>query len=67
MFDKGDRVNTPNGPGSVIYKRMAGPDYTRVAMYSVCLDYRKAESEQPPFPNYSGSAFPAEEITERIK
>lgn len=64
QFDKGDRVNTPLGAGSVIYSRMAGPDYCSVAAYSVCLDSRKAESEQPPFPSYSGTVFPAEQVTE---
>ena len=63
MFDKGDRVMTPQGPGVVIYRRMAGPDYRNVEAYSVCLDHKKAASEKPPFPSYTGTVFPAEEVT----
>ena len=38
MFDQGDRVDTPGGPGTVVYKRMAAPDFVEVAVYSVKLD-----------------------------
>lgn len=60
MFDKGDRVLTPEGPGTVAYKRMKGPTYAEVECYSVCLDHKKAACEQPPFPSYTGTIFPAE-------
>lgn len=66
QFQAGDRVNTPLGPGSVIYLRLEGPEYREAGMYSVCLDYRKAESEQPPFPSYSGTAFPADQVSEGV-
>jgi hypothetical protein len=61
-FDKGDRVITPYGVGSVLYKRMAGPDYVEVAAYSVYLDHKKAEAEKPPFPFYNGTICKAEEV-----
>ena len=66
QFDKGDPVMTPSGPGTVVYKRMASPDYTTVQMYSVALESRVAESAKPPFPSYSGTAFPADQVSERI-
>jgi hypothetical protein len=66
QFDKGDRVNTPLGPGSVVYKRLKHyTEYSEAEMYSVFLDSKKAEMEQPPFPSYSGTAFPADQVSER--
>ncbi len=62
MFDKGARVMTPGGAGSVISCRMAGPTYSEVASYSVCLDSKKAESERPPFPTYNGTTYPADQV-----
>jgi hypothetical protein len=62
MFDKGDRVMTPGGAGTVVYKRMAPPDFFEVDVYSVCLDTRKAETEKPPFPSYSGTIYKAEMV-----
>lgn len=35
---------------------------TSVAVYSVCLDNRKAASEQPPFPSYTGTLLTAEQV-----
>lgn len=64
VFDKGDRVMTPGGPGEVVYKRMAPPTYSEVEVYSVCLDAKKAASEQPPFPSYTGTIYKAEMVTE---
>jgi hypothetical protein len=63
MFIKGDRVKTPLGNGSVLWKRMAGPDWISVECYSVELDSKKAEALLPPFPYYSGTVFPAEEVS----
>lgn len=64
MFDKGDRVMTPGGVGSVISRRMGGPNYSEVVSYSVCLDTKKAASEKPPFPYYNGTTYPAEHVKE---
>lgn len=64
MFDKGDRVMTPLGPGAVAYRRMAPPTYSEVEVYSVCLDSKKAESEKPPFPSYTGTIFKADQVKE---
>jgi hypothetical protein len=61
-FDKGDRVMTHLGAGTVVYKRMAPPTYSEVDVYSVCLDARKAASEQPPFPSYTGTIVKAEDV-----
>jgi hypothetical protein len=60
-FDRGSRVTTPEGTGTVLYRRMRPPDYSEVEVYSVCLDSKKAESERPPFPFYSGTIFSAED------
>lgn len=64
VFNQGDRVSTPQGNGSVVYSRMGAPDYNKPIAYSVCLDKKKAESEQPPFPSYSGTIIPADQVTE---
>lgn len=37
---KGDRVQTKFGDGTIVYKRMVGPEYCEAAMYSVCLDHK---------------------------
>jgi hypothetical protein len=62
MFAKGDRVVTPLGAGAVAYARMAPPEYVLPVSYSVVLDAKKAESEKPPFPAYSGTVFPADQV-----
>lgn len=62
MFDKGDRVMTPHGAGTVAYRRMAPPTYSHPEVYSVVLDHKKAETERPPFPSYSGTIIPAEDV-----
>lgn len=64
VFDKGDRVMTPGGAGAIVYKRMAPPTYAEVEVYSVCLDSKKAESEKPPFPSYTGTIVKAEDVRE---
>ncbi len=61
-FNKGDRVVTHLGPGEVVYKRMKPPTYSEVEVYSVCLDAKKAASEQPPFPSYTGTIVKAEDV-----
>lgn len=61
-FDKGDRVMTHLGPGSVVYKRMAPPTFSEVEAYSVFLDHKKSESEKPPFPSYTGTIIEAEKV-----
>jgi hypothetical protein len=61
-FDKGDRVITPQGVGTVVYKRMKPPTFGEVDVYSVCLDHKKAETEQPPFPSYTGTIFKADMV-----
>ncbi len=62
MHERGDRVITPGGPGEVISKRMSAPTFTEAEAYSVCLDSKKAESEKPPFPSYSGTTYPAADV-----
>lgn len=61
-FDKGDRVMTHLGPGTVVYKRMAPPSFSEVEVYSVCLDSKKEASEKPPFPTYTGTIVKAEDV-----
>jgi hypothetical protein len=62
IFDKGIRVNTPHGTGTVVYHRLLGPDYREADCYSVCLDEHKAASERPPFPSYTGTIVPADQV-----
>ena len=56
ILDTGVRVLTPNGPGTIAYKRMKAPSYSEPDIYSVKLDSKKG------FPLYSGTIFPAEQI-----
>lgn len=60
-FNQGDRVMTPGGAGEVVYKRMAAPDYTHVAAYSVKLDHARHN------PLYTGSLYPANEVKEEVE
>lgn len=53
MLRVGDRVSTPHGPGTLAYERMAPPDYTRPAAFSVRLD---AKADQP---GYTGTIIAA--------
>lgn len=55
MFDKGDRVTTPGGPGKVVYRRMKPPTYSEVDVYSVKLDTTEN-------PSYYGSLYPADKV-----
>lgn len=57
-FEKGDRVMTPGGVGTVYFKRMAPPNYSEVEAYSVKLDKRAND------PHYAGSMFFAAEVKE---
>lgn len=52
-FTADDRVRTPQGPGVVVYRRMAPPDFRVPQAYSVRLDGR----------DHVGSIFPAEDVT----
>jgi hypothetical protein len=56
QFNAGDRVNTPFGPGKVVYKRMAPPTYSQAEAYSVKLD-EKADRI-----GYSGTMFSADDV-----
>lgn len=62
MFDMGDRVVTPYGSGRVRSRRMLGPTYTEVASYSILLDEKVEATKHPPFPNYSGTVVPAQDV-----
>lgn len=55
-FLAGDRVLTPEGPATVLYRRMSALDFGRVAAYSVRLD---SKADQP---GYTGSAYAAAQI-----
>lgn len=50
---KGDRVKTPSGIGTVVYVRMAAPDYSKPEAVSVKLDGN----------NHTGSMWPASAVT----
>ena len=56
MFDRGDKVMTPQGSGIVVYKRMDHlNDITQVASYCVILDKHKG--------TYTGTLFLAKDVT----
>jgi hypothetical protein len=59
IFDRGDRVITPGGTGSIIFKRMKPPTFGEVDVYSVRLDSRAKED-----PFYSGTIYEAEMVKE---
>jgi hypothetical protein len=56
-FDRGDRVLTPGGIGTIVYKRMAPPDYAHAAAYSVYLERDRARV------GYAGTIYPAADVT----
>jgi len=56
-FNRNDRVITPHGPGTVAYRRMEAPDYTKAVSYSVILDHKKD------LPGYTGSTYSADQVT----
>lgn len=47
----GDRVNTPRGPGEVVFVRMAPPDFSKIAAVSMRLDSRNLDR------GYTGTMF----------
>lgn len=57
-FTKGQRVNTPQGPGKIVYVRMMLPTYSEVAVVSVSLDSRQKD------PTYTGTIFKVEEVSQ---
>lgn len=62
-IEPGTRVKTSKGEGTVVYSRnSAESNYKFAHVYSVLLDSKKAESEQPPFPSYSGTIIPAGDV-----
>lgn len=61
-FHKGQKVKTPLGEGIVNYQRMAYPNYSEAEFVSVFLKKKLEEMNKPPFPNYSGTIFPAKDI-----
>lgn len=57
-FTKDQRVNTPQGPGKVVYIRMAPPDYSEAIAVSVALDSRQKD------PTYTGTIFKTEDVSQ---
>jgi hypothetical protein len=55
VFETGDRVLTPCGPGTVVSKRMSPPDYSQVASYSVKVDVNANN------PIYVGTVYSADQ------
>ncbi len=51
-----DRVVTPDGTGTVLYVRMAPPDYREIAAVSVLLDGKAGK------PGYSGTIYGADKV-----
>lgn len=56
MFDQNDRVHTPQGHGTVVYRRMASPTFSVPEAYSVRLDRKDG------LPGYSGTMFSADDV-----
>ena len=54
VFEKGDAVLTPDGPGVINYKRMSSLDLSRVAAYSVILNSKRDRL------GYEGSLYSAD-------
>ena len=52
-YTHGQRVTTPQGPGTVAYQRLAAPDYREAEAVSVVLDAKRQQ------PGYVGTIFPA--------
>ena len=52
----GTRVTTPLGLGTVVYVRMAPPDYNTVEVVSVALDVRRGD------PRYGGTIFKIDDV-----
>ena len=62
VAQQGLRVDTPLGPGSLAYVRLAPPDYRTPEAASVLLDARRADALSG---RYSGTVFPAADVTVR--
>jgi hypothetical protein len=60
MFNKGDRVSTPHGKGTVNYRRMAPPDFYEVDAYSVVMDVKVSAYDSPLL--YSATIYPASQV-----
>ncbi len=57
-FTQGERVLTPQGPGTVVYQRMKGPDYREAEAVSVWLDHIPGKQRR----YYNGTIFVAEVV-----
>lgn len=55
-FQRGQRVQTPLGPGQVAYQRMGPPNYSKPVAVSVVLDAKQNK------PGYTGTIFDAEKV-----
>ena len=55
-FQKGQRVQTPLGPGQVAYQRMGPPNYSKPVAVSVVLDAKQNK------PGYTGTMFDAKKV-----
>jgi hypothetical protein len=55
-FQKGQRVQTPLGPGQVAYQRMGPPNYSKPEAVSVVLDAKQNK------PGYTGTMFDAKKV-----
>ena len=67
MFETQDRVMTPKGPGVVIARRMAAPDYKKVETYGVILDASAAANRYPPYPPLERINLPPDQVTPSVK
>lgn len=61
VFEPGDRVMTPCGPGTVVYYRMKPPSFDTVDAYSVKCDVNVSN------PIYQGTIYRAEDVQPLIE
>ena len=59
-FREGERVDTPQGPGTVVFQRMAPPEYVEAAAVSVRLDSRRRDL------TYTGTIYLAGLVIPRV-
>lgn len=57
LFDRGDRVFARGKSGTVVYRRMAPPTFSKAEAYSVVLDERRD------VPGYTGTIFSAQDVS----
>jgi len=57
ILEAGNRVMTPEGLGTVVYRRMAPPDFKEPASYCVRLDALMSGPEYRL--SYTGTIYPA--------